>query len=367
MSSGFLALHLCFAQEGLHVSTSATLHPVVPAFGALRGVSETALALASAQVDAVLAVVVATHGEVERKRGAMALIEPRGVRAGTLAGGGVEARLEAAAHDVFASGSAGTVTIALADDSAPQRATIAETASALQVVMLPMPAPASSLRDALATACSDGAWLRLRIGLGIDERNTLGLGRGEARAGSRVFAFEANGLPCNAPVMFQRHVSLAFAPPPRVVLLGAGPETPVLSRMARLLGWYVDIVEARPRHHAYIDAASTDRVHAIVADGLPKLIAESHYDAAIVASHDYATDARLLHHLGGAGIGYVGLVGSPERRDALLASLGDIVATQLEPRLYAPAGLRLGGDGPESVALSIIAQLQHYLAHDAHA
>ena len=349
------------------MSSNAILHPVVPAFGALRGVSETALALARAEVDAVLAVVIATQGEVDRKRGAMALIEPRGVRAGTRAGGGGEARLESAARAVFASGSAGAVTIVLGDDVAPQRAATVETDNALQVVMLPMPAPASSVRDALATACSDGAWLRLRIGLGLDERNTLGLGRGEARAGSRVFTFESNGQPCPGPLTFQRHVSLAFAPPPRVVLLGAGPETPVLSRMARLLGWYVDVVEARSRHHAYIDAGSTDRVHAIAADALPKLIAESHYDAAIVASHDYATDARLLHHLGGAGIGYVGLVGSPERRDALLASLGDIVATQLEPRLYAPAGLRLGGDGPESVALSIIAQLQHYLAHDAHA
>lgn len=349
------------------MSANATLHPPVPAFGALRGVSEAALALARAQVDAVLAVVIATHGDVARKRGAMALIEPRGVRAGTLAGGGVEARLESAALDVFASGSAGSVTIALADDAAPQRTAGAEPANALQVVMLPMPAPASSLRDALATACSDGAWLRLRIGLGLDERNTLGLGRGEARAGSQVFAFESNGLPCAAPLTFQRHVSLAFAPPPRVVLLGAGPETPVLARMARLLGWYVDVVEARPRQLAHVGADCIDRLHAIAADALPGLIAANHYDAAIVASHDYEIDTRLLRHLGAAGIGYVGLVGSPERRDALLASLGDIVATQLEPRLYAPAGLRLGGDGPESVALSIIAQLQHYLAYDAHA
>ncbi|MCA0304363.1 MAG: XdhC family protein, partial [Proteobacteria bacterium] len=91
------------------MSANATLHPPVPAFGALRGVSEAALALARAQVDAVLAVVIATHGDVARKRGAMALIEPRGVRAGTLAGGGVEARLESAALDVFASGSAGSV------------------------------------------------------------------------------------------------------------------------------------------------------------------------------------------------------------------------------------------------------------------
>ena len=59
---------------------------------------------------------------------------------------------------------------------------------------------------------------------------------------------------------------------------------------------------------------------------------------------------------------------SVRRRGAtrLLTEIGDIAATQLEPRLYAPVGLRLGGEGPEAIALAIVAQLQHYLTHDAH-
>ena len=350
------------------MSSSATLQSVVPAYGALRGVSDTALALARAEVDAVLAVVVATLGEARGRRGAMALLEPAGIRAGALVGGSIEARLREAARPVFDSRLAGVVTIALeADDAPPAQAPIADpAANALQVVLLPMPAPASSLREAMATACSDGAWLRLRIGLGVDERDTRGLGRGEARTGSQVFAFDASGRPCAGPLSFERHVSLAFAPPPRLILLGAGPETPVMARMARLLGWYVDVVEPRDYNRAYIDASVVDREHAIEPAAVADLIAASHYDAAIVASHDFEIDARHLRQLGPAGVGYVGIIGSPERRDALLASLGDIIATQLEPRLYAPAGLRLGGDGPESTALSIIAQLQHYLAHDAH-
>jgi xanthine/CO dehydrogenase XdhC/CoxF family maturation factor len=44
----------------------------------------------------------------------------------------------------------------------------------------------------------------------------------------------------------------------------------------------------------------------------------------------------------------------------LLGELGDIAA-ELEPRLYGPAGLDLGGYGPEPIALSIIAQMQQEL------
>ncbi len=348
------------------MSATASLPPAVPTCGALRGVADAATDLAERQLDAVLAIVVASIGAVQRQRGALALLDARGVRAGTLSGGGLEARLEDAARPVFASRCAGAATLEIGDDDARNPAPN-EQRSALQLVLLPLPAPASALREAMVTACKGSAWLRLRIGLGVDEHDTRDLGRGEARTGSRIFAFDHHGLPCTGPLAFERHVSLAFAPPPRIALLGAGPETTALARMARMLGWYVEVVESRERNLSCIDRGSVDRLHAIEPEALPELIAGCHYDAAIVASQDFDLDARNLRCLAAAGIGYVGLLGSPERRDALLVDLGDIVATQLEPRLYAPAGLRLGGDGPESVALSIVAQLQHYLAHDAQA
>ena len=329
--------------------------------------ADAASALAARELDAVLAVVVATNGSVNRQRGALALLDAHGVCAGTLSGGGLEPRLEAAAHSVFASRRAGAATIDIDADDPRNTAPPGEQRNCVQIVLLPLPVPASSLREAMITACTGSAWLRLRIGLGVDDRDTRDLGRGEARTGSRIFAFDDRGLPCIGPQSFERHVSLAFAPPPRIALLGAGPETSAFARMARLLGWYVEVIEVRDRNLSFIDRSCIDRVHAIAPEPLPTLMTECHFDAALVASHDLDIDARLLRQLGAAGIGYLGLLGSPERRDALLCELGDIVATQLEPRLYAPAGLRLGGDGPESTALSIIAQLQHYLAHDAHA
>jgi xanthine dehydrogenase accessory factor len=138
-------------------------------------------------------------------------------------------------------------------------------------------------------------------------------------------------------------------------------------RMARLLGWYIEVVDQRTERDAHFGDEGADRVHAISPEMLPILLAERHFDAAIVGGQDFDLDMRHLRHLGASGIGYVGLLGPPERRDALLGRLGDIIATQLEPRLYAPVGLRLGGEGPEARALAIVAQMQYYLAHDVHA
>jgi len=60
---------------------------------------------------------------------------------------------------------------------------------------------------------------------------------------------------------------------------------------------------------------------------------------------------------------YVGLLGPPARRDELMSQLSDGQRASLLPRLHAPLGLRLGGNGPEPLALSIAAELQRVF-HD---
>jgi xanthine dehydrogenase accessory factor len=333
----------------------------------MRGLIDTANELALRGIDAVLAVVVDTSDTSGRKRGSIGLIDSGGMLAGSLSGGGLETRLVAAARDVLASGHAEELRLDAADDDSHASSSLPESRGSIHILLLPLPAHASPLREAFVTACTGSAWLRLRLGLGAEGGDNSDLGCGEARTGSDVFTFNRHGAACPGPLIFDRHVSLTFAPPPRIALLGAGPETRALISMSRLLGWYVEVVELRAACLAYIDIEHIDRLHALAPEALPTLLAERHYDAAIVASHDFDIDARHLRHLGAVGIGYVGLLGPPERRDALLGQLGDIIATQLEPRLYAPVGLRLGGEGPESTALSIVAQLQYYLAHDVHA
>jgi xanthine dehydrogenase accessory factor len=52
----------------------------------------------------------------------------------------------------------------------------------------------------------------------------------------------------------------------------------------------------------------------------------------------------------------VGLLGPARRREKLLADLGE-AATALAPRLRSPIGINIGGRAPESVALSIVAEI----------
>lgn len=339
----------------------------VSIYGGMRGLIESARALERESIEAVLAVIVEVAGSAARKQGAMSIFTESGHVAGALGGGTLEQHLHDASRKVLAASTALSIQLDTAQDSSHTAMEADHAGEHMRIMLLPLPAATSSLREALVKACVGSAWLRLRLELNEDRERGVTLGSGEARIGQEMFAFDCHGVACESARQFFRHVSLSFAPPPRIALLGSGSESLAIVRLAHLLGWYAEIIDARAASLTHAVSRDVDLIHQYIPDNLPALLAERHFDAAIIGGNDFEIDLGYLRHLATAGIGYIGLIGPPERRDAFLARLGDIIATQLEPRLYAPAGLRLGGDGPEVTALAVVAQLQHYLAHDVHA
>ena len=85
------------------------------------------------------------------------------------------------------------------------------------------------------------------------------------------------------------------------------------------------------------------------------------WTAAIVKTHNYGRDCAALRALLPLGLRYIGLLGPRRRRDQLV---GDILDSGVEVNgsVFGPAGLDLGGDAPEVVALSIVAEIQTIFA-----
>lgn len=83
-------------------------------------------------------------------------------------------------------------------------------------------------------------------------------------------------------------------------------------------------------------------------------------DAAIVMTHNFLKDVELLETLLPSAIPYVGVLGPKQRGAELLAHLSDEARAQAH-RLRSPLGLDLGGETPEEIALSIIAEVQAVL------
>ena len=87
--------------------------------------------------------------------------------------------------------------------------------------------------------------------------------------------------------------------------------------------------------------------------------------AAVAMSHHFGRDADYVHALLVAGVGYVGVLGPRARTERMLAELAARTRPPAAPaapaapggRLYGPVGLDLGGDGPEAIALAIVAEV----------
>ena len=92
-------------------------------------------------------------------------------------------------------------------------------------------------------------------------------------------------------------------------------------------------------------------------------------DAVVLMTHSFEQDRRLLAQLLALSPRYLGLLGARHRSALLLrhaaAEANVPFAIALE-RTCAPIGLELGGEGPESIALAITAEIQATLQKVAH-
>ncbi len=150
-----------------------------------------------------------------------------------------------------------------------------------------------------------------------------------------------------------------IGPPQQLVVFGAGHDAIPLVAMAKELGWEVTVADGRPayaRHHRFPGA---DRMVLLPRDASIAGIAMGTDTAVVMMTHNYPQDERLLPQILARKPRYLGLLGPRIRTERLLESI-DVPATDVD--LHAPVGLDIGGDTPEAIALSILAEAQAVLA-----
>jgi xanthine dehydrogenase accessory factor len=304
-----------------------------------------------------VALVTGTSGSTYRKPGAMALLDERGLRFGAVSGGCLEPELERRARHVLATNRAGSASFDTSDDSDRVYGSGVGCLGRIETLLMPLPVDSSAhLLASLERAVSRRTALRVSVAVAGSD-----LGAGEARDGTSARAWSPDGLESPAFVSGGRVFSFDVSPPPSLLLLGAGPETPTLVTFARRLGWTTTLVEARRRWSAAACEAGMDEFHEWSPGEAFDALSGRPFDAVLVMSHSFDLDREHLGRWLGSKAEYVGLLGPAARRDALLGEL-NVDAASLAGRLHAPVGLRLPGNGPETIALGIAMQLQQRFA-----
>ncbi len=157
------------------------------------------------------------------------------------------------------------------------------------------------------------------------------------------------------------------APPQPLTIFGAGDDAIPLAQAAKLLGWHVTVMDARP---AYATAARFPMADAVLCEK-PEALG-SHSQAVfppeamvMIMTHSFTRDLTLLRALLPRDLRYLGILGPKSRTLRLLDALADDGVTfpaKNLARLHGPAGLDIGAETPEEIAVSIIAEMQAVLS-----
>ncbi|WJN60751.1 XdhC/CoxI family protein [Pseudomonas sp. SO81] len=148
-----------------------------------------------------------------------------------------------------------------------------------------------------------------------------------------------------------------LAPPRKLVIFGAGHDAQPLVAMAKQQGWRVTVIDSRSHFARNERFPGADQVlHLSLETGqIPSgLIAHA---AVIVMSHSYSQDRHWLAQALSQAPSYIGQLGPRSRTERLLAEIPNSLSMPAFEKLHYPMGLDLGGDTPESIALSLVAEV----------
>lgn len=150
-------------------------------------------------------------------------------------------------------------------------------------------------------------------------------------------------------------------PPLRLLVCGAGHDAVPLVRAAAGLGWRVDVVDERP---AFLNEERYPGASGFVLVETPEQAgARAAVDSrtfAVVMTHNFLKDKEYVRSMLGTDAAYIGMLGPAARTERLLKELADEGTRASEAdrdRIHGPAGLDLGGEGPEEIAQSIVAEI----------
>ncbi|WP_295798185.1 XdhC/CoxI family protein [Mucilaginibacter sp.] len=149
-----------------------------------------------------------------------------------------------------------------------------------------------------------------------------------------------------------------------LVIFGAGNDAIPVVQFASVLGWHVTMVDGRAN---YAVPERFPQVKKIVIAKPDKALANIVLDdrtAMILMTHNYNYDMAMLRQLLTLKLPYVASLGPKKRLQRMLDELkeeGINVANDQLESIFGPAGIDIGSENSDEIALSIIAEIQAVL------
>jgi xanthine/CO dehydrogenase XdhC/CoxF family maturation factor len=263
-----------------------------------------------------MATLVSAKGSSYRQPGARMLIAPDKHFVGHLSAGCLEDEIAELAQEVIGTGKGVCMQFDL-------RARFACDGS-IEVFIERLSRP-SAFIDGLARAVNERA--SILVATNYDVVNGM--------TGTRVLD-EASSSTVKSAVTEPKKFLQLIEPPVRLLLFGEHFDVHPIQELASFLGWEAEI---------------WSDLH-----GIPKGDSRT---ASVVMSHNFGRDLAALKHLFANQFGYIGLLGPRRRKQQLINYLiEEGYSPEKLSTLHSPAGLDIGAETAEEIALAIVAEIQ---------
>jgi len=325
-----------------------------------------------------LATIVGVRGSTYRREGARLLIREHGRPVGTISGGCLEGDVRVAAEEVMSTGTPQLLRFDLTADDEAVWGWGLGCNGVIDVFVEPADGAARSagaIRRAVEQQRPLAAVLVIEADAGLPTRpgarllvhpdgrveGTLGERHLDERAAEEALRALGDGHSTTVPIGSETRAFIeVLAPPARLLVCGAGHDAIPLVRFAAGLGWAVEVIDDR---EAFLTSTRFP--------GTARLVKAEPIEAAgragvddrtfvVVMSHNFLRDKEYLRSFLGTPASYIGMLGPRARLERLLDALR---AEGFQPKasdlevVHGPAGLDLGGDGPEEVAWAIVGEI----------
>lgn len=336
--------------------------------------------LAAGETVAV-ATIIEVRGSVPREVGAKMIIHPLGRHVGTVGGGCGEADVIRTALDVMQTGEPAIVHVDLTEDISMQALGVCggimdvflEQVGGAEVTARPMAperiaALQASMRSrasvALATVVSGAsAGQEAVIWLDRPPLGELGLGEHEAQ----VVADAQAALRTRQHKLLKYDAGSVFVEvqhrAPEMIIVGAGHIALPLAQLAAMCDFAVTVLDDRP---AFVTEERFPTAHRRLAAPLRETVRELPVDLdtyIVLVTRGHSHDVECLLEVLERPVGYIGMIGSQRRVDAVFQLLTEEmgIAREKLDRVYAPIGIAIGARTPAEIAICIMAEVVNVL------
>ena len=152
-------------------------------------------------------------------------------------------------------------------------------------------------------------------------------------------------------------------PPVSMVILGAGNDVKPLVDLAEIIGWETTVIDGRAGYPTRERFPSASKLLIRKADHILNDFVIDGQTVFLLMTHNYNYDLAALKILMKQPISYVGMLGPKKKLERMQEEFNseEISAEQLA-YVHTPAGLDIGAETPEEIALSIIAEIKAIIA-----